>query len=98
MNNDLSMKFQNILNDIIDPAFIIYKGKFVLSNEKYKAKQFESKTVRAILKIKGYFIEERNIEEDTKLCIIKDEEIERLKESSEKLKITSQQLQPATNL
>lgn len=98
MNNDLSIKFQNILDGITDPAFIIYKGKFFLSNEKYKEKNFESRTIRAILKIKGYFVEERNIEEDAKLCIVKDEEIEWLKASSEKLKITTLQLQTATNL
>lgn len=98
MNDDLLIKFQNIVNEIIEPAFIIYKGKFVLSNERYKEKNFESKTIRAILKIKGYFVEERNIDEDAKLCIVKDEEIECLKASSEKLKLTTQQLHTVMNL
>ena len=85
MTHELKITLQSILDSIANPAFIKQNGTILLTNEVFNQKILNLKNLEKQVKDCECFIDEKDINNNMKLCEVVDNDIKLLQMSKQNL-------------
>lgn len=85
MSQEMKSTLQSILNSIEKPAFLRHHNKIELVNELFLSQGYTTQNYLDKSKEAGCYIEEKDINNDMKICEIKNCDLQLLKQSQQKL-------------